>query len=312
MEVQAALGGAAGFDLTGVYTALGITEGGRRAAPPHAATQRIQFLASSVMAALDEFSGSSRGFPLSLPALPSGAAALLRAAAEERLRAYAVTGQHVSHLALESHCLAVLEPAAVDAAIAAVAAQVSQACRAPLTLPRLAAPSRVWQPPLPCHFPRFHLRSAAVESNRHPQVRYVCVATAACHVICAPVTPPPHRCTGAVAWDAAGDVATTDKHRADSVPMQRGGAGHDQDEHGAICAVARDEGVALRAQGQLDVCGDRGGRRHPGQAALPGGAHHSHQHPATGATCSHGRPLQSSELKPRHISLTAVAGKGCG
>lgn len=129
MELQGAgaLGSSAGFDLSGVYMALGITEGGRPAAPPHAATQRIQFLARSVMAALDTFAGSGRGFPLSLPALPPGAAALLRAAAEERLQAFATAGQHVSHLALESHCLAVLEPAAVDAAIASIASQVSPA-----------------------------------------------------------------------------------------------------------------------------------------------------------------------------------------
>eukprot|EP00892_Ulva_mutabilis_P002825 jgi/Ulvmu1/12543/UM090_0030.1 len=117
------------FDLSGVYSALGsTTAGGHAAAPPHAATQRIHFLARSVMAALDGFAGSERGFPLSLPALPPGAAALLQTAAAERLQVFATAGQRVSHLALESHCLTVLDAEAAEAAIAAVAAQVPYPC----------------------------------------------------------------------------------------------------------------------------------------------------------------------------------------
>lgn len=123
MQGTAAHRAAAPFDLSGVYAALGMTAGGHVAAPPHEATQRIHFLARSVMAALDAFSTHDRGFPLSLPALPPGAAALLQAAAEARLQAFTAAGQRVSHLALESHCLAVLDAAAADEAIAAVAAQ---------------------------------------------------------------------------------------------------------------------------------------------------------------------------------------------
>lgn len=112
------------FDLAGVYSALGVTAGGHAAAPPHEATQRIHFLARSVMAALDGFSGSDRGFRLSLPALPPGAAALLQTAAAQRLQVFSTAGQHVSHLALESHCLTVLDAAAAEDAVAAIAAQV--------------------------------------------------------------------------------------------------------------------------------------------------------------------------------------------